>query len=76
MHFLYSALTADSGTRYYRICGDAMAHDELAEMERSFPGTVDEPGALSPFWLDAVPTPVTHAILTQLKAGECIRHSI
>ena len=22
------------------------------------------------------PTPVTHAILTQLKAGECIRHSI
>ena len=22
------------------------------------------------------PTPATHAILTQLKAGECIRHSI
>ena len=24
----------------------------------------------------ADPTPATHAILTQLKAGECIRHSI
>ena len=23
-----------------------------------------------------IPTPVTHAILTKLKAGECIRHSI
>ena len=24
----------------------------------------------------ALPTPATHAILAQLKAGECIRHSI
>ena len=24
----------------------------------------------------AQPTPATHAILTHLKAGECIRHSI
>ena len=24
----------------------------------------------------AIPSPATHAILTQLKAGECIRHSI